>query len=319
VLDGHGDLIAEDIFCLPDGPRILDCLEFDDRLRYVDQLDDVAFLAMDLEHLGAPELASTLLAAYVEFADDPAPPGLLHHFLAYRAFVRAKVMGLRSRQLGASASAGPEARRFADQARRHLQEGTVRLVLVGGPPGSGKTTLAGDLADRLGMVVLSSDPLRKELAGRSPLDPAPSAFQEGIYSQAWSDRTYHELLGRAERLLSRGESVVLDATWSASSRRREAAALASRASAQLLSLRCCLDAETAAARIRARSGTSDADTEIARRWRELEAPWPEAIEIDTRRAPGVCADDASAAIRPTGDLAGTATRAAHRRPFMAPD
>jgi len=43
VLDGHGDLLAEDIFCLQDGPRILDCLEFDDRLRWVDGLDDAAF------------------------------------------------------------------------------------------------------------------------------------------------------------------------------------------------------------------------------------------------------------------------------------
>src|SRR5207244_1110553 len=50
--DGHGDLLADDIFCLPDGPRILDCIEFDDRLRYGDVLADVAFLAMDLERLG---------------------------------------------------------------------------------------------------------------------------------------------------------------------------------------------------------------------------------------------------------------------------
>lgn len=54
VRDGHGDLLADDVFLLPDGPRALDCLEFDDRLRYVDGLDDAAFLAMDLERLGAP-------------------------------------------------------------------------------------------------------------------------------------------------------------------------------------------------------------------------------------------------------------------------
>ncbi|MGV9975708.1 hypothetical protein [Nocardia beijingensis] len=48
IVDGHGDLLAEDIFVLPDGFRILDCLDFDDELRYVDGLDDAAFLAMDL-------------------------------------------------------------------------------------------------------------------------------------------------------------------------------------------------------------------------------------------------------------------------------
>jgi len=32
---------------------------------------------------------------------------------------------------------------------RHLRAGAVTLVLVGGLPGTGKTTLAGELADRL--------------------------------------------------------------------------------------------------------------------------------------------------------------------------
>ncbi|HEY3014803.1 MAG TPA: hypothetical protein VGJ41_06815, partial [Nocardioides sp.] len=73
VVDGHGDLIADDIFCLPDGPRALDCLDFDDRLRYVDGIDDAAFLAMDLERLGAPHLADRFLDWYAEFAGDPAP------------------------------------------------------------------------------------------------------------------------------------------------------------------------------------------------------------------------------------------------------
>lgn len=74
VVDGHGDLLAEDIFCLDNGPRVLDCLEFDDHLRYVDGLDDAAFLAMDLEQLGAPEAAAYFLAQYSEYSGDPAPP-----------------------------------------------------------------------------------------------------------------------------------------------------------------------------------------------------------------------------------------------------
>ncbi|KOV81801.1 hypothetical protein ADL01_10960 [Streptomyces sp. NRRL WC-3618] len=56
VVDGHGDLLADDIFCLDDGPRVLDCLEFDDRLRHVDGLDDAAFAAL-------LDRASTLLSA----------------------------------------------------------------------------------------------------------------------------------------------------------------------------------------------------------------------------------------------------------------
>ena len=91
IVDGHGDLLAEDIFCLADGPRILDCLEGDDHLRRLDRIDDVACLAMDLEHLGSPGSAQVLLEAYLALTSDPAPSSLVHHYIAYRAVMRAEV------------------------------------------------------------------------------------------------------------------------------------------------------------------------------------------------------------------------------------
>src|SRR4029453_13669733 len=94
--DGHGDLLADDIFMLDDGPRVLDCIEFDDRLRLGDALADVAFLAMDLERLGRTDLAERFLAAYREFADDTWPASLAHHHVAYRAQGRAKVGAIRA-------------------------------------------------------------------------------------------------------------------------------------------------------------------------------------------------------------------------------
>lgn len=166
VVDGHGDLLAEDVFCLDDGPRVLDCLEFDDRLRYVDGLDDAAFLAMDLEQLGAPEEAAYFLARYSEYSGDPAPPSLWHHYVAYRAFVRAKVSLIQARQ----GTPGMEAasQRLVATTLRHLRTSAVGVTVVGGLPGSGKSTLSGALADRLGVTLLSSDRMRKELAGIPP-------------------------------------------------------------------------------------------------------------------------------------------------------
>src|SRR5690606_18169668 len=82
MVDGHGDLIAGDVFCLDDGPRVLDCLEFDDHLRFVDALDDVAFLAMDLERLGRPDLGERFLDLYVAFSGDRAPASLRLHYTA---------------------------------------------------------------------------------------------------------------------------------------------------------------------------------------------------------------------------------------------
>ena len=183
IVDGHGDLLAEDIFCLDDGPRILDCLEFDDRLRWLDGLDDAAFLAMDLEHLGARDLAEQFIAWYADYSGDPAPGALLHHYLAYRAFVRAKVESLRASQGDPAAAAS--ARQLTSMTLRHLRAGTVTLVLIGGLPGTGKSTLAETLNDRLGCSVLSSDLIRKELACSAR--PARPCFLRHRYLHARLD------------------------------------------------------------------------------------------------------------------------------------
>ncbi len=77
ICDGHGDLLADDVFLLDDGPRILDCIEFDDQLRHIDVIDDVAFLAMDLERLAAGHLSHALVAAYERAVGIGRPEGSL--------------------------------------------------------------------------------------------------------------------------------------------------------------------------------------------------------------------------------------------------
>lgn len=284
VVDGHGDLLADDIFYLADGPRVLDCLEFDDHLRHVDVLDDVAFLAMDLERLGAPRLGEQLLHDYREFTGDPAPPALVHHYLAYRAFVRAKVACLRHAQ--GDPQAAELAREYADLTLAHLRFGRVRLVLVGGEPGTGKSTIAGGLADRLGATLLQSDRLRKELAGLTPARRPAEGYREGLYDSSHTNATYAELARRAGELLALGETVVLDASWNAAPHRALAAAAAARTSSPLVAIRCVAPETTAAQRITARAGAlSDATPEIARRMAADADPWPEAHPLPTTGTP----------------------------------
>jgi aminoglycoside phosphotransferase family enzyme/predicted kinase len=280
IVDGHGDLLADDIFCLDDGVRILDCLEFDDHLRWVDGLDDAAFLAMDLERIGAPGLAGKFTEWYGEYSADPAPAALRHHYLAYRALVRAKVASLRAAQ--GDPLGGAEAWKLAAMAMDHLQAGAVTLVLVGGLPGSGKTALAAALAGRLGFTVLSSDRIRKELAGVPAERPCAAPWQAGIYAPGWTRRTYQELLRRAGLLLGRGESVIADASWGSPGHRAAAAALANTARADLVALRCAAPADIRHRRLAARvGGASDADVAVARHMAAAQAPWPEAVTVDT--------------------------------------
>jgi aminoglycoside phosphotransferase family enzyme/predicted kinase len=293
VRDGHGDLLSDDIFCLPDGPRILDCIEFDDALRHGDVLADLAFLAMDLEARGATAIASRLLAWYAEFGGERHPASLADYYIAQRAIVRAKVACIRAEQ--GHEGAPNEARALAALALGHLRRGRVRMVLVGGPPGTGKTTLASGTSDNLGWTLLRSDEIRKDLVDAGHTQRATAHPNAGIYDAATTRATYATLLERARRALEHGESVVLDASWSRASDRVAAAAIADATSSDLIQLRCDVPASVATARVTERrvQGTdaSDADATIAQLVRAEFEPWPTAIVVDTERTTGDVLDE----------------------------
>ncbi len=289
IVDGHGDLLADDVFLTPDGPRVLDCLEFDDDLRFGDVLADIAFLAMDLERLGEPELARRFLDGYRELSGETHPGSLEHHYVALRAHIRAKVACLRG---------DPDALEDAKVLHRmtldHLRSARVTMVLVGGAPGTGKSTLAEGIAGRTGWAVLRSDEVRKDLAGMGHLDrPATTGVGTGIYGDLATHATYAGLLAHARVLVERGQSVVLDATWGDARHRSAAAALASETCTDLVALRCDAPPDECAERIRRRaaqgSDASDATVEVARALARVADPWPGAIVVDT----GSLLDDAA--------------------------
>ncbi len=289
VRDGHGDLTAQDVFCMEDGPKILDCLAFDRRLRVADVLLDVAFFAMDLDRLAGPKASRDFIAAYCEFTNEHHPASLAHHFVAYRAGVRAKVAAIRYQQ-GDRAQA-EVARGYHDLCLRHLERAALTLVLVGGTPGTGKSTLARGLSSDLGSVLLTTDELRKDLAGRGHLERDFSPTDGGIYRKELTDQTYAELLRRASVLLDHGESVVLDASWNRASLRQAAHDLARRQGAEISEFRCTLDAATAKERIARRldrgDDPSDARPELVDELRARFEAWPTASVVDTGPAPEV--------------------------------
>jgi uncharacterized protein len=286
VRDGHGDLLADDIFCLPDGPRILDCIDFDARLRYGDVVADAAFLAMDLERLGYPHLAAQFLDDYRRFSGEAFPESLAHFYIAHRALVRAKVTCIAVQQ-GIKLDTG-DAARLARIALYHLNIGRVRVVLVGGLPGTGKSTLTGLIGPEEGWAVLSSDEVRKDIVGIPHDRPAPAPFREGIYSPAVTEATYLELLGRARQLVTTGQTVVIDASWTDQRWRIAAAALADETQSDLVQLMCVVPRDVADDRLLARAQrvtVSDATPGVAARMAAEADEWTNATLIDGTASP----------------------------------
>jgi len=223
AVDGHGDLHLEHVWFEGDAgdPRLVDCIEFSERLRRIDPASDVAFLAMDLVYRGRRRLAERFLRRYARDSDDYDLYRVVDYFVAYRAGVRAKVAALAAEEPEIPAE---QRERAAESARQHLalavhaleSTGTGGVVVVCGAVGTGKTTVAERVADVLAGVVISSDRVRKRLAGRAPTErPGPSeeGFGRGIYTPEHTRRTYAGLLERAEPIAASGRVAVLDATY----------------------------------------------------------------------------------------------------------
>jgi aminoglycoside phosphotransferase family enzyme/predicted kinase len=300
IRDGHGDLQADDIFMLDDGPRVLDCLEFAAEFRYGDVLNDVAFLAMDLAHLDADNAARTFLDAYAGASGELHPNSLQDFYIAYRAGVRCKVACLRWAQ-GDPATA-PLARSFAALAVKHLRRATIRLVLIGGLPGTGKSTVAAAIAaaEDGEWTVLRSDVIRKELAGIPERRHAPAAYGDGIYDAPSRQRTYDELFRRARVALGLGQSVIIDASFNDVGQRLAAEDIANATSGTLIALECHAPIDVVAGRLSSRSGkgddASDADFAISRAMSTDSKAWPAAISLDTSRELTLVVGDALSAI-----------------------
>jgi aminoglycoside phosphotransferase family enzyme/predicted kinase len=287
VRDGHGDLLAEDIFCLDDGPRILDCLAFREDLRVGDVLLDIGFLVMDVHRCAGIDPAMKLLRWYQEFSNEHHPEPLAHHYVAYRAGVRAKVAQLRVEQGDASASGAVS--ELVMLCRHHLDASRSKLVLVGGAPGVGKSTLAKEIGRQLEVAVLATDEIRKDVVG---IERDRHAFAEpghGIYEPERVAAVYDELLREATLVLEQGESVVLDASWTSSAERARAREIGQRLGAELVEIECRLALDQARTRLQQRLASSatlsDATPEVLEMLASTRDPWPEASTLDMSAAP----------------------------------
>lgn len=280
IVDGHGDLLADDIFIVDGTPALLDCLEFDDELRYLDCIDDAAFLAMDLEFLGRNDLGEFFVERYTARSGDLAPQSLWDFYIAYRAVVRAKVDCMRFLQ--GSPGSADDATRHLKIAAAHLEHSAVRLAIIGGNPGSGKSTLTQALAEQVGARVISTDDVRRELTESGVISGEAGVLDAGLYSPGNVATVYETVLGRARSHLASGESVILDATWQDPRLRAQARRLAAENHSRMVEVSCQVPVSTITGRIQARTaGNSDATPEIAAALAARRAAWDSADQVDT--------------------------------------
>lgn len=303
VRQGHGDLRAEHVYCTADRVELIDCVAFDPSLRVSDVLSDVAFLAMDLERLAGRRASRRLMHVWGEFTGEHHPSALAHFYVAYRAHVRAKVAAIRASQ-GDDRSV-LEAREYHDRCLQHLELASIRAVIVGGGPGTGKSTIANGVAQAIGGAWLRSDEIRKDLAGLGHNEHAFAEPDEGIYTPEMNALTAKELRRQAQQLLQRGISVVLDSTWQHASDREAIRELVRDSGAELTELRCDLPRAVAKERIARRLASlyqpSDATPDLVDAIGDRFDAWPEAVPISTSTKVEVSVAAAVAAtLRPDG-------------------
>lgn len=90
IVEGHGDLRPEHVY-LYGGIVVTDCLEFDRALRTIDPVDELGYLALECERLGAPQARAWLLETYAALTHDDTPPGLVAFYMGFRAHLRARI------------------------------------------------------------------------------------------------------------------------------------------------------------------------------------------------------------------------------------
>ncbi len=253
VRECHGDLHAGNIVHWRGRWILFDCIEFDPQLRWIDVMNDIGFLYVDLCRIGGRELAGAFLSRYLEESGDYDGVRLLPLYAVYRALVRAKVTAL-GLQLEPGVDSGCQ-RGLGDWLATALsltQRRESALVIMHGVTGSGKSHLSEALVAVLGAVRIRSDLERKRLEGVAAAAHRSQGVGARPYTPGMNHRTYERVLACAEAVLDAGLPAIVDASFLDRRRRDAAHALARRRSATFLILDCRADEATLRLRLRQR-------------------------------------------------------------------
>lgn len=267
IRECHGDVHLANMAWFDDQPLLFDCIEFNENLRWIDVISDIAFLVMDLDDRGETGLGWHFLNRYLQETGDYQGLPLLNFYKVYRAMVRAKITCLRLAQGHLNEMQRSETEKlfqsYLDLAERYSLPQATPLIITHGFSGSGKTTFATQLATLYGGVHIRSDVERKRLHGIAVASESGSPVGGGIYSaKAFAD-TYTRLRDIAHTVLGSGAPAIVDATFIKQQQRELFRLLAETLHVPLIILDFPLKQETLRQRIEQRSQEATHDASEA--------------------------------------------------------
>lgn len=285
IREGHGDLKCEHVTLDPPGSlQVYDCVEFNIDIRCADVASDLAFLLLDLERLGAADVAAELVTRYRAAGID-LPDSMLTLYRAHRALVRVKVGALTTQNAtdrGHAVAAARDTAFWLHRATAAVFETRPVIVAMSGFSGTGKSVVARSIADALEAPVLATDRLRRE-----------STTEPNRYDPANRLAVYQLMMERARTVIDTGRPVIMDGAFLRDEERALAARLAHETSLPLVFAEVTAEPNVVEARILARSKqpgqtASEATIEVLRKQRAEAAAsppgWPagsSVITIDT--------------------------------------
>jgi aminoglycoside phosphotransferase family enzyme/predicted kinase len=243
IRECHGDMHLRNIALIDDEVCIFDGIEFNEQIRWIDVISELAFLVMDLDDRGAPRLAQRILNHYLQETGDYGGLALLRFYQVYRAMVKAKVNAIRLSQ-GHLSAAGRRAlarvyQSYITLAKQYTEALKPGLIITHGPSGSGKSTLCQILAEEPGIIWIRSDVERKRLHGLPAQAQSHAGIQDGIYTEQANARTYSQLLDLAKGITDAGFIALVDATFLSAAQRAPFIELARAKAMPWLILRTC--------------------------------------------------------------------------------
>jgi aminoglycoside phosphotransferase family enzyme/predicted kinase len=287
IRECHGDLHLDNIFFC-DPPIVFDCIEFNDRLACGDVAMDIAFLAMDLDARGRADLSQHFVDRYIDAAGDDDLRELMDFYKTYRAYVRAKVAAFTSEDPDLDTT---EKRRNRNAARHSFglayryAGGRARppLVVLYGLMGTGKSSLARHLREVYGWHVISTDAVRKHIAGVGEATRVWVPYNTGLYSSEMNERTYEETCRRAGDLLDAGLPVAIDGAFKMRDERRVVIDMAREHGADVRFVKTVCDPGSQRQRLESRQvydTRSDGRIELMERQRrEFESPADDVADL----------------------------------------